>query len=176
MIKTVNVKRDTLVGIYRILKSKKQGTFSTKFSFFILRNLKFLEEEINVIDEVNEQISKTLEPYNIARMSILTECSDKDEDGNPILINNNTAYKLTEHLEEFNEKILKLQEEHSESIALNSELKKQINELALECIDQRVLSISYENIPDGEFSIDELEIIMPLIKETEEELDTLLIG
>lgn len=175
MIKSISLTRDEVVGIYKLLSNKRGKSFSPKFSFFVLRNLKFMEEEINVIDEINKQITGIVQEFQTARVSIASEYADKDEDGNPIIINGD-SFSLKENQKEFQEKINELREEHKESIDKHDELVKQLQEVALEEIEQKVLTISYLDIPENEFTIEELGTLMQLLKETEDELDELIMG
>ncbi len=43
-------------------------------------------------------------------------------------------------------------------------------------VEQQVLKISYLDIPEEEFTVEELSKLTPFIKESQEELDELIMG
>ncbi len=53
---TETLTRNTIVELYQTLATRGQGKFNPKFSFFLIRNVKYLEEEIKIIDEPNEKL------------------------------------------------------------------------------------------------------------------------
>ena len=176
MIDTIKLNRNSIVTLYKTVASRKDATFGPKFSFFILRNLKFMEEEITIIDEITTQIQTSLQKFNEAKINLGREYSDKDESGNPILINDETAFSITERNADFQNAYLDLEQEYMSDIEKHNSLQEQLNEVLTEEIEQKVLKISYLDIPKEEFNIGELSKLSKFFKETEEELDEMIMG
>jgi hypothetical protein len=176
MIDTVKLTRKQIVENYKLVASRKDATFSPKFSFFILRNLKFMEEEVTTIGDLETKLQTILGDYEKRRSGLAVEHADKDEDGKPVLINNNTAFKMESRAEEFAKAFEDLKTEFAGQIEEYDKLTVQLDEVLKEEIDQKVLKVSYLDIPENEFSIEELYHMEVFIKETQDELDTLIMG
>ena len=176
MLNEVKLARTQLVEIYKTLADRNAKSFSPKFSFFLLRNNKFLEDEIKILDEVNSNINENLKPYEDARIALINELGDKNEDGSLKTNSDGGATIQLENTESFQNRMKELTEEYKDLIDTHTELSTQLQELYTEEVSQKVLKISYLDIPENEFSVQELTILTHFIKETEEELDELLMG
>jgi len=168
--------RNQIVNLYKTLRLRATEKFNPKFSFFLLRNIKFLEEEVTVIDESNESLRTILAEYDKERNELISLLSDKDENGNPVLINNGQSYKMETNAAEFNSSMEQLTVKYADELSEYNTIALQSQELLNEEVEQQVLKISYLDIPSEEFTIAELTILKPFIKESEEELDELIMG
>ena len=173
---TEKMTRNQIVNLYKMLNERAEAKFNPKFSFFVLRNVKFLEAEIAVIDETNTSLQSVLTGYETERSSILDQLADKDEDGNLILLADGQSAQIIENKTEFADAMEQLTDKFEKEITEYNVLSNQLNELFSEEVEQQVLKISYLDIPSEEFTIAELNNLNPLIKETEEELDEMIMG
>lgn len=175
-IMTKNLSRNQIIDLYQTLAPKSVETFNPKFSFFLLRNIKYLEEEVKVIDEMNLKLREVLKEYDAERNECITNLSDKDEDGKPIFLNNGQSVKMETNQEKFNTAIKELNVKYKDSLEEYTKVANDVDELLKEEIEQKILKISYFDIPSEEFTVEQLTKLAPFIKESEEELDELIMG
>ena len=174
MINKIKKTRFEIENLYGLFASLKEQSFSPKFSFFLLRNIGFLESEIKALTDTRTQLHESIKEYDSERTSLAASMADKDENGQPII--DNSSYRIIENLEEFNVKFLELKDKHKDSVEKFQELETGLVELLGEEVEQDILSISYLDIPENVFTLEQLFSIRPFFKESEEELDELLMG
>lgn len=174
MIETIKKTRTELENLYGLFSSVKDETFSPKFSFFILRNIGFLEGEITALNETRVKLHESIKDYDTGRMQLAAQYADKDESGQPVI--ENSAYKITEKMADFQIEFAKFQEEHKDSIEEFQNLEKGLVELLQEEVEQNILKISYLDFPEDVFSVEQLFKFKEFFKETDEELDELIMG
>jgi hypothetical protein len=174
MIDTIKKTRTELENLYGLFTSLKDETFSPKFSFFVLRNIGFLEAEVSALNETRVKLHESIKEYDTERMELAASMADTDESGNPVI--DNGAYQIINNLGDFQIEFAKLQEKHKDSVATFNALEKGLVDLLNEEVDQKIMKISYLDIPEDTFSIDKLFKFKDFFKETEEELDELIMG
>lgn len=174
MIETIKKTRTELENLYTLFASLKDETFNPKFSFFILRNLGLLEDEVTALNETRAKLHESIKDYDTERMELASRLADTDESGNPVI--DNGSYKIVEKFEEFQTEHILLQEKHKDAVSAFGELERGIVALLNEEVDQCVMKISYTDIPAETFNIEQLFKFREFFKETEEELDTLIMG
>lgn len=174
MIKTVTKKRLEIENLYRLLAGIKDKTFNPKFSFFVIRNYGLMESEMIALEEVRNKIHESIQSFDTKRSELAASFADKDDNGAPIIENN--SYKIVENFQEFNEEFKKLADEHKEDFEKSQELEKSLVELLNEEVEQKIMKIAYSDIPEDTFTIEQLFNMKDFFKETEDELDELIMG
>lgn len=92
-----------------------------KFAYSVIKNKKVIEEEIKILEEVVKP-NPEFENYERERITLCENHSEKDENGNAIIIDN--KYKIIDQIK-FDEELNILKEGYNEFIA---ERMKQIND------------------------------------------------
>ncbi len=174
MIETIKKTRTELENLYGLFTSLKDEKFNPKFSFFILRNLGLLEDEVNAINETRSKLHESIKEYDTERLELASNMADNDELGNPII--DNGAYKIVEKYVEFQNALKALQEKHKDAVIEFQKIESDIIDLLSEPVDQNIMKISYKDIPSDTFSIEQLFMFKDFFKETDEELDELIMG
>ncbi len=168
-IKKTRMEIENLSGLFSSLRDEK---FNTKFSFFILRNISYMKDEIVVLNEIRNRLHESIKVYDSERTSLASKLSDKDEDGNPIIING--AFKISKNMETFNDEMIKLQEHHNDSVELSMVLQEELNELLNEEIEQSIMKVSYLDFPEEKFTVEQLYKFKDFFKETDEEIEKMI--
>lgn len=174
MIDTIKKTRTELENLYGLFTSLKDEKFNPKFSFFILRNLGLLEGEVTALNETRAKLHDSIKEYDAERVELAAKMADTDDSGNPIV--DNGSYKIIENYTSFQAELVALQEKHKEAVADFQVIESDIQELLGETIDQSVMKVSYNDIPSETFSITQLFLFKDFFKETDEELDELIMG
>tara|TARA_R110001606_G_scaffold88448_5_gene199257 strand:- start:1055 stop:1579 length:525 start_codon:yes stop_codon:yes gene_type:complete len=174
MIDTIKKTRAELESLYGLFTSLKEETFSPKFSFFVLRNLGLLEGEITALNETRTKLHESIKEYDTERMQLAEKHADKDDAGSPII--EGGSYKIIDNLLSFQAEFATLQEKHIDTIAKFQSLEQGLVDLLSEEVDQKIMKVSYLDLPEDVFNIEKLFQFKDFFKETEEELDELLMG
>lgn len=174
MIDTIKKTRAELENLYGLFTSLKEEKFNPKFSFFILRNLGLLEGEVTALNATREKLHESIKAYDTERVALAAKMADTDDSGNPIV--DNGSYKIITNAISFQAELVALQEKHKEAVNDFQVIESDIKELLGETIDQSVMKVSYSDIPSETFNITQLYLFKDFFKETEEELDELIMG
>jgi hypothetical protein len=132
---------------------------STKFGYFILKNLKAIEPEINILRKMGET-SDGLKEYERKRVAICCELAEKNEDGTPKTENN--QYVIAD-MKALNEQLTELRNEHKEDFDAEEVKLKELNTILQEKITLDLYKIQLDNIPDG-LSAEDLLVLDDLIE------------
>lgn len=122
-----------------------------KFSYGVAKNKIKIRGEINALDKAKEDIESITKDYDEARIDILKEFADKDENGNPetfIDARRVVQFKIVENRSKVEEKVEELQKEHKESIDKQEKEKDIFNGILKEEVEVDVYMISIEDIPE----------------------------
>jgi hypothetical protein len=137
------VKRKDLIILHMVLE-KLSDISNTKFAYFIMKNMKILKPEIDIIRELNQTSPAYLE-YENKRLHLCQEFSKKDEDGNPVIKDN--SYDI-ENTEDFNSKLGELQAQYKDVIAVKHKKDLELTEFLMEECDLNFYKIKLENLPE----------------------------
>ena len=120
-----------------------------KFNYAISRNIDIVAKECDRLRDIAKPDSKFLE-YNAKRIELLESLADKAEDGTFVmgtLPNGLSSYTLTTGKEEFDAKILLLQEEYIDAISAQTVRSAEIDEFMQEESDLVLYTLKSEHIP-----------------------------
>jgi len=106
------MKRRDLVELWKMMDLYK-GTKGVKFAYFLVRNKKKLQPEIEALEE-SLSPSEAFKGYDTERVKLAEFYSDKGPTGNPIVQNAN--YLITEKIDEFNTELTSLKEKYKSVI------------------------------------------------------------
>jgi hypothetical protein len=102
------MKRRDLVELWKMMK-EYEGSKGVKFGYFLARNRKKLQPEIEALEEAITP-NETYKTYDIKRVKLAEFYSDKDSNGSPVIRNSN--YVIDEKLDEFNTELASLKEKY----------------------------------------------------------------
>lgn len=181
MTEKIMIERHQLEKIYLLMNSIKDQKYDPKFSYFIIRNIKFLQEEFTSIYELRNSTVPTADiiEFNRKRDELINLYAVRDYNGNVQTIsyheNGQRKYKpyFGEKTKAYEEAESKLKDEYYNSIVEYDKNKADVADLLSEKIETNVFKISYKYIPRNLFTVEELYFLSPMFKESEEELDNL---
>lgn len=144
------MKRRDVVDLYNMLESfSTRDDLSRKFAYFVARNKRTLKDEV-------ESIQSSIKPnpgmveYDRKRIEILRKYAKKDDQGNPIINNNQFDIPNDVYLE-FKEEMQKILDEEyiKEALKIHKENEDSLNELLDEEIELVGIVKTYiEELPD----------------------------
>jgi hypothetical protein len=167
------MKREKIVELYNVLFKLHEDKISRKAALWVLKNLKKLKDEVELIQEVARPSEEFIE-FEKKRFNIIVDKADKDESGNPILERDSLGRqqfriinKLTRN--EIQRDIETLSEKYKDVIDLQMKKEKELQSLLQEEIDLPTLSkINFDDLPDN-ISPKELDVIEFLVDGIEED-------
>lgn len=156
-MKEVKMTRNQLYAIYNILGKARDKVMSPKVSYFFLRNSQILHPEIEAIQKASEvlRITPEIEEYNKKQQDLLKELGAD----NP----------------EYREKSMAL---YNENLSLIEDYRKkeaEFNSLMEDEVTVNIAQISFKEIPEGIFTTDDIQNLLNFLKESQEELDELIL-
>ena len=167
--------RQKLFELWYVLKNEYFDNIKLdkRFDYARSRNLYNLNPEAEQIIKSRKTEIKELETFENKRKQILDTYGCKDEKGEIILKNNTCVFKSKEDEKKVSELLKNLSEEYKDVL---SERQKEIdiyNELIQEEIEVDIVKTSFKYFPEqmnSEFTF----VLRPMMKETDEELENLL--
>jgi hypothetical protein len=132
----------------------------TKLLYFTLRNLRVIEDEIKVLEEVKKPSEAYIE-YEKERIELCKKHAKKDEQGNPIIEQNRYVF---DNINEFNIILAELITKHKSA---TDEYDKQYHEFSKLLDEENDISfykINLEKLPK-DLGIDEMTVLMYVIEE-----------
>lgn len=151
----MKIKRRDLISLFNSLSELKKQMTGKVISFYVVKNIKILETEIEAIKTVVSPSQKRMEFENKKR-EILEKYCNRDENGNPIKTDNGYVFKS--ELQEILIKEFKDLDNQYEDIIkeikdieefMNQDVEVELNEINLEHLPE---TVSGELI-EGLFSI-----------------------
>lgn len=149
------MKRRDLVELWKMMDLYK-GSKGVKFAYFLVRNKKKLQPEIEALEE-SLLPSEAFKGYDTERVKLAEFYSDKDPNGNPIVQNSN--YIINEKQTEFDTELASLKEKYKNVI---DEREKQItdyNKMLDEEVEFDGFKINLTTLPE-EIDSTFLEVLM----------------
>lgn len=163
----IEIERNKLEEIYKVLSSKIDEKLPPRISFFIYKNIKNFDSEIYALDSVRKKLILTerIHEFNMKITSLINEYTQKY--GQPTIIWN--GEKEIPHFGNKNESFVSemngLRIEYNEDISNYEAAEKELNELLMEKINVEVYFINYVEDLSKYFSVRELLIIDELIED-----------
>ena len=107
----MKLKRKDVVRLHNTLMAVSEFA-KGELAYAVVRNLKKLESEILAIAKLEPEIPQELREYESARITIVEEFAEKDENGTAVIKNNN--YTIPEEVRaDFDTKISELQAKYA---------------------------------------------------------------
>lgn len=156
------MKKKDLFTLETALNSVKGRSANIKFSYAVVKNSKLIAGEIEAIREVAKP-GPEFEEYNRQRLALLAEHAHKDENGNPLLNEQGTAYKYVDEAA-VNEALKAFNEENAAVLEQNKQKETEVNALLDEEIELDFHKVGIEHFPN-EISPVELESLMVMLAE-----------
>jgi len=138
--------------------------YGVKFSYFLAKNRIAIKSEVEALEEARKPEQDFLN-FEVERVKLAQEYSDKDSSGKPII--QNGAFVIVEKLDQFEKQMEKLKKKYKNAIeqreAQMKEFEKILNE---EYVINNPFKIAFSELPQSiEPSVIEVLISADLIKE-----------
>lgn len=133
-----------------------------KFAYVVLKNKKFLEEEIEALQKSIE-MSLPFQEFERKRIGLCEQFSDKNSDGSPIIVNN--AYSIPER-EAFEKEVAELKNQYLEAVLERENQLREYDKLLKEESDvlSKLAKVKIEHVPD-DISATQLDNIKEIIED-----------
>lgn len=154
----MKIKRIDLLNLERILESMKTKK-GTKFQYAILKNLNSIKAETKLIEDMVKP-SARLEEYENKRIGFCRTHADKDENGRPIVVDNQFQFN-DEGRKLFQEEVKKLYEEYKTDIDEFNKTQMEVMNFELE-VDLHKVKV--EDLP-ADLDGNDLEALKDIIAE-----------
>lgn len=141
------MKKRDLFGILEVLGQFRDLKGSVKFSYAVAKNFKLINDEVDIIRDLVKP-SPEFEAFDNARNGICAKFAEKDEGGNPIIMNGEYKIKV-EDISDFNKSMNVLMEESKDVIAVRTKQLEDYNSLIGEDVELSLHKIKLSSIPDG---------------------------
>jgi hypothetical protein len=150
--------RREIFNLYNNIQKVRYHNDNSKFNYSIIKNIKLIEEQIRIVDNVIKPTQEFIE-FERIRIPICEEHAKKDENGRPILINDD--YQFEDELK-FIEAIKPLQEKYQSALDHRQTQINDYNRLLDEEITINLLKIGKDELPE-KITQAELESIFPIL-------------
>lgn len=153
------MKRKDILELYKGLNSVG-ALKGVNFTYAVAKNIKLLQAEIDALQKAEEP-TEIFKAYEADRVELAKEHAKKDENGEPLVENN--QYVL-ENKAAFDKALLKVQEKHKEAI---EERKKQMDaylDLLNGEVATELVKVAKSEI-DQEITGQQMYLILPIIED-----------
>lgn len=162
----ITISKNDVIRLHDSLK--KLNYKGTKFNYFLLKNIKILDSEVEIYKKLISPKEEQIRGFLIAKDQIIGEYVQKHENGDRVidqyLEDGNVLYKIQEDkIEEFNSKMQDLQTEFKDQLESYHKDLESLEKEFEEKIDLDVYSIKFDDLPE-EMSKEDLEKIFILIE------------
>jgi hypothetical protein len=176
---TVKLARHQIEKVYLLCNKVKDEKHNPKFSYFVIRNIKFLESEFTSIYELRNSTVPTtgIIEFNTKRDELVNIYAVRNMNGEIIMTSyhengiRKTKPYFGDNEKEYVKAEQKLLDEYYDVVTEYDKNKTDVIDLMSEEIEVNVFKISFKDIPEHLFTIEDLFFLSPLFRETEEELD-----
>jgi len=178
MLREIEIKRNEIITLLKTLKKlefyyqKNFNEISVKELFNLVRTIRILTKYVEEINTVIETTQSIIKEYDNKRIEICLKYCKKDQDGNPIIVNNNYTIDDTEKVD-FDNEIKQLTSQYQNNLNDYKIKLKELQELLNEKIIIRVPLLSINILPNNQdkekrFYLDtnELSVLDILIEES----------
>lgn len=173
----VTMTREQAFNLFFVLtqnfKDENGEKYNKYFNFAAERNIVELKPEIALIIKARETNSEAFKEFLKVRDELLVSEAKRDEQNNPIIVNNKYVYESPE----VENKILKqldfLKNKYKDAIDQREKEVSIYNQLVTEATEYNICQCSFKYLPD-KLSRDEQKILKPMIRENEEEIIKIL--
>lgn len=141
----MKIKKEEMAKLWKELQKLSQETQPIRFSYFIAKNKGLLKDEIDILNDLSK-VSQEFIKYDNCRAALAKEMSDKDSEGNSIIQNN--SYIITEHKEEFDNKLMSLRIEFKDAIEDTNKKIEEFNSILKEDYEFNGYKIKIDLMPE----------------------------
>jgi hypothetical protein len=148
MVVKKTVKKRDILGIYNCLEMIKIDgeKVPVKYAYFIAKTKSLIDSEVKALKTVITPSPMFME-YDKKRFDIINKYVEKDENDEPVFINNATYKIKPQYVDTLNSEIDVLQNEYEDVISNNSKLQAEINELLSEQVEVDLFKIRFDDLP-----------------------------
>jgi hypothetical protein len=164
----IKVKRSQLLDFSKIFEDLSRIR-DTKFAYFIAKNKHLIKGELEAINAAR-QPPKGFDSYEQERIRLIGEYAQKDERGDPVVIEKG-MFKL-QNINKFNESLKDLQCKYAEVLNEIDKKEKELKVFIEEEIEMELLAIKVKSLPK-DLASNEMDILMPLLDGTISDFDTI---
>ena len=167
----ISISKTKLIDLNNILQELQKITYNKSFSYLINRNINKIKPEVDVIYSITKPSEKLLD-YEKKRLKICESYCERNEDGSPKMENNVFVFSK-ENKEKVLELLSLLFKDNEKIIEEHNKQQNEIDEILKEEIEIEIYPISFNLFPNT-ISSKQIDILLPIIKEKEEELVELI--
>lgn len=169
----IELDREKIVKLWNVLTTFN-GTYDKTFSMYLILNQKKLKPFVEEIMEIQKTLEPTEEYKELQKQefAIISKYSEKDSEGQPIKITEN-SFKIKEgSVEQYKEEYNIFKEKNIDILKKSLEVRNEVQELMQENIEIDIIKMPFKSLP-SEIDISVLDNLSELIKDLdkiEEEL------
>lgn len=152
------MKRSELFELYNKMQGLRYHSDNKKFSYALIKNIKNIENEINILNEIIKPTQDFLE-FEKERITICRSHAIKDENDEPIL--NGDEFQI-EDMNKFNLDLEPLKIKYRDSLTKRQKQIEKYNSLLDENIEIEFVKIGPDDLPDN-ITPNEIEDIYPIL-------------
>lgn len=148
--------KEGIIKLYKALTLNNKID-NVKFNYWVNKNIKSIENEIEILRKLEEDNDNILSNYNKERYSLFEKYGEKVDE--KIVISN-------DNIVNFQNEIILLEDKYKDDIDLFNESEKQRFEILKENVDIDLFKIKYDLLPSNLNNTDEIDslyILMDII-------------
>ena len=153
------LKKD-LFQLQKILNSLK-NIQNTRFSYVVLKNLRKINAEIEVLDNLQQMNDNIIREYEEERIALCIQHAEKNDKDEPVIENN--RYRMLD-MDAFSKELEELRSKYEEDINAHSKGQEEYTRLLMERCDIDFYKIKYDNLPDNLTTL-QLELLLNIIED-----------
>ena len=141
--------RENLVSIWGVLNGLAAEKTTAKGAYGIAKNKRIVDAEVKSIEDAqkNQKLPEGIEEFEAKRIDLCKKMADKDEEGNPLVVNN--SFVLAENKAKFDKKLEKLRKEYEVAITTRETQDKDFQDFLKEEIEVDFHAIKVDDLPDN---------------------------
>jgi len=119
------------------------------FAYAIYKNMEALDKEIELINKVKKETPQEFIDYENERTLLCIKYSDKDDDGNPLIVqvNGTPSYKIT-NTDKFEKEFSKVKDKYAQVLVDKRESDAEFDKFLDSDNDVVLKKVSIEDLPD----------------------------
>ena len=163
-IQTITITRKDLIELYKLLNSLQlPSDVNAKFTYGLYKNITLIQPEIDALRTIMIE-DQQIDEFEQKRLELCNQYAQKDENGNPIIQNNEF---IIDNIEEFTNKFKELETQYKDVLEKNKQKIQEINNILNEEIEQPIYCLDLNTIPNG-IGLKEMKYLSLLIKNEED--------
>lgn len=161
--------KKTALKLWQVFGQLEGLKHDVRFSYFLAKNKVALKSEIELLEEAQKPSELFLQ-YEAKRIEAAQKYSDKDQNGNPKI--HNDQYVIYDERDKFEEEIKKLKTKFKKAIAEREAQLKEYAKFLEEPLELQLTKIRFDQLPNQiEAVVIETFLEADIIEEGEKESD-----